>query len=111
MTRQGPQLITDARPSADAQLRSRQRRYLTMMAVRVVCLIVGAVLAGADVPLLWLWLSVCAVAAVLLPWLAVLIANDGPPRQQHRPRRTTVRERGPAQVASHAGPGVIDHDG
>lgn len=111
MARQGPQLITDARPSADAQLRSRQRRYLTMMTIRVVCLIGGAVLAGADVPLLWLWLSACAVAMVLLPWLAVLIANDAPAKQRHHVRPTPAPARGPAPLASPAGPGVIDHEG
>ena len=79
-----PILITDARPSQDDQLRSRQVRYLVMMSVRAACLIVGAILVGLDAPLLWLWLPVCAVGMVLIPWLAVLIANDRPVKDEHK---------------------------
>ncbi|GAA2513293.1 DUF3099 domain-containing protein [Pilimelia columellifera] len=85
-----PTLITDAETSPDDQLRSRKRKYLIMMGIRIACLIVGAVLATAEAPLLWLWLSVCAVAMVLLPWLAVMVANDRPPKDQHRLRRNRV---------------------
>ncbi|WP_412538739.1 DUF3099 domain-containing protein [Longispora sp. K20-0274] len=77
--------ITDAEPSQDAQLRSRQIRYATMMGLRIVCLIAATVLVGAHAPLLWLWLPLCLVGMVVLPWAAVLIANDRPPR-----RRLTV---------------------
>jgi hypothetical protein len=79
-----PILITDARPSHDDQLRSRQTRYLVMMSIRVLCLIIGAVLVGLDAPLLWLWLPVCVVGMVVFPWLAVLIANDRPVKDEHR---------------------------
>jgi hypothetical protein len=79
-----PILITDARPSQDDQLRSRQVRYLVMMSVRAACLVVGAILVGLDAPLLWLWLPACAVGMVLIPWLAVLIANDRPVKEEHR---------------------------
>lgn len=57
---------------------------MAMMSVRVGCLIVGAVLVTAEVPLLWLWLSICAVGMILVPWLAVLLANDRPPKDRHR---------------------------
>ncbi|WP_328461229.1 DUF3099 domain-containing protein [Actinoplanes sp. NBC_00393] len=73
-----PVLITDAAHSQDAQLRSRQIRYVTMMSVRAGCLILGGVLISARVPLLPLWLGLCALGMVLLPWMAVLIANDRP---------------------------------
>lgn len=79
-----PILITDAARSQDDQLRSRQTRYVVMMSIRAVCLVVGAILVGAKVPLLWLWLSLCGVGMVLVPWLAVLLANDRPPKEQHR---------------------------
>jgi hypothetical protein len=79
-----PILITDARPSQDAQLRSRQVRYLVMMSIRAGCLIVGAILVGLDAPLLWLWLPVCGVGMILMPWLAVLVANDRPVKDEHR---------------------------
>lgn len=81
-----PILITDAPRSQDDQLRSRQVRYLVMMAIRALCLIVGAVLVGVEAPLLWLWLPLCAVGMVLIPWLAVLIANDRPAKERHRLR-------------------------
>jgi predicted tellurium resistance membrane protein TerC len=79
-----PILITDASRSQDDQLTSRQRRYVLMMGIRVLCIIVGAILVGANAPLLWLWLPLCGVGMVLIPWLAVLLANDRPPKEQHR---------------------------
>lgn len=81
---QRPVLITDAEHSQDDQLRSRQVRYVVMMSIRAACLILGAVLISAQVPMLWLWLSLCGVGMVVLPWLAVLLANDRPPKKQHR---------------------------
>ncbi|PZG19590.1 hypothetical protein C1I95_11350 [Micromonospora craterilacus] len=79
-----PILITDASRSQDDQLTSRQRRYIAMMGVRVACVIVGAILVGAEAPLLWLWLPLVALGMVLIPWLAVLLANDRPPKDRHR---------------------------
>lgn len=73
-------LITNAARSQSDQLRSRQIRYVSMMAVRAGCLILGAVLISAKPPLLPLWLALCALGMVLLPWAAVLIANDRPPK-------------------------------
>ncbi|MEV6298809.1 DUF3099 domain-containing protein [Actinoplanes sp. NPDC051861] len=77
-----PVLITDAATSQDAQLRSRQIRYVTMMSVRAGCLILGGVLISAKVPLLPVWLVLCALGMVFLPWAAVLIANDRPPKSK-----------------------------
>lgn len=79
-----PILITDAPRSQDDQLRGRQIRYIVMMSIRAVCLIAGAILVGAQAPLLWLWLPLCGVGMVIIPWLAVLIANDRPPKEKHR---------------------------
>ncbi len=79
-----PILITDASRSQNDQLTSRQRRYVAMMGVRVVCIIGGAILVGARAPLLWLWLPLIALGMVLIPWLAVLLANDRPPKDRHR---------------------------
>lgn len=78
-----PVLITDAARSQDDQLRSRQIRYVTMMSVRAVCLILGGVLVSVKPPLLPLWLILCAAGMVFLPWAAVLIANDRPPKSKH----------------------------
>lgn len=61
--------ITTARESADADRRTREVRYLVSMAIRVVCF-VGAILVGPG----WLrWVLVAG--AVLLPYVAVVMAN------------------------------------
>ncbi|WP_433826781.1 DUF3099 domain-containing protein [Actinoplanes sp. CA-015351] len=77
-----PVVITDAARSQADQLRSREIRYVTMMMVRALCLILGGVLISLRVPLLPLWLVLCAAAMVFLPWAAVLIANDRPPKSK-----------------------------
>jgi Flp pilus assembly protein TadB len=103
--RQQPTLITDAERSPDDQLRSRQIRYITMMSVRAVCLVVAAVLVSSDAPLLWLWVPMCVVGMVLLPWLAVIIANDRPPKEKYRLSnrlRHATTERGPQALPTQA---------
>ncbi|MEU4556778.1 DUF3099 domain-containing protein [Actinoplanes sp. NPDC023936] len=77
-----PVLITDAARSQGDQLRSREIRYVTMMGIRALCLILGGVLISLRVPLLALWLVLCAAGMVFLPWAAVLIANDRPPKSK-----------------------------
>lgn len=68
--RQEPIRITTAAASAEVDVASRQRRYLFSMAVRTVCF-VGAVVVGPG----WLrWVLVAG--AVLLPYVAVVIANN-----------------------------------
>jgi uncharacterized membrane protein len=87
-------VITDAAQSPSDQLRSREKRYVTMMAARVACLIIGGVLVSLDVPLLPLWLTLCVAGMVLLPWMAVLIANDRLPRTKaERLADVAARER------------------
>jgi hypothetical protein len=91
-----PVLITDAARSQGDQLRSREVRYVIMMGLRVSCLILGAILISVKPPLLPLWLILCAAGMVFLPWAAVLIANDRPPRTRAErastPQPTTDRE-------------------
>ncbi len=77
-----PVVITDAVRSPADQFRSRQIRYVSMMAGRAACLIIGAVLISVRPPLLPLWLVLCAAGMVFLPWAAVLIANDRPPKSK-----------------------------
>jgi hypothetical protein len=79
-----PILITDASRSQGDQLHSRQVRYVVMMSVRAACIIAGAILISVKAPLLWLWLPLCGIGMILIPWLAVLLANDRPPKEQHR---------------------------
>ena len=88
-----PVLITTAAPSYEVEHRARVRKYLTLMAFRVPALILAAVAYGA-------WhnglISLLIVAAsVPLPWMAVLIANDRPPRRSDEPRRFDARRRTP----------------
>jgi Flp pilus assembly protein TadB len=80
-----PVLITDAARSQGDQLRSRQVRYVSMMGLRTLCLIAGAILISIQPPLLPLWLVFCALGMVFLPWMAVLIANDRPPKSREHP--------------------------
>ncbi|MBB5872368.1 putative membrane protein [Allocatelliglobosispora scoriae] len=79
-----PVLITDAPESLDKQRHSRELRYVLMMGLRAVCLILAVFLAMMKVPLLWLWLSLCGLGMVLLPWFAVILANDRAPKDEHR---------------------------
>jgi hypothetical protein len=105
-------VITDAERSRDDQLRTRQIRYLIMMSIRAVCLIVAAVLVSTHVPLLPLWIGLCVVAMVLLPWLAVILANDRPPKEEHRLshrfRSARVQPAPPNAVGHAEEPRVID---
>jgi hypothetical protein len=66
--------ITNAQASHDVDLAQRMRKYLISMSVRTVCFILAVVFDG------WLrW--VFAVAAIVLPYVAVVVANAGPKKQ------------------------------
>ncbi|HEY7054130.1 MAG TPA: DUF3099 domain-containing protein [Mycobacterium sp.] len=80
-----PVLITAAALPYEEEHRQRVRKYLTLMTFRIPALILAAVAYG-------IWhnglISLLIVAAsVPLPWIAVLIANDRPPRRADEPRR------------------------
>jgi Protein of unknown function (DUF3099) len=77
-----PVLITEAAPSYDEEYAARKRKYLTMMALRVPCLI----LAGIFHDTWWLALGF-VVLSIPLPWVAVLVANDSPPRKSEKVNR------------------------
>ena len=74
-----PVLITEAQPSLDEQLSARRTKYLIMMSIRVVCLVLAATFYHTP----WL-MAIFVVGAVALPWMAVLIANDRPPKKAMR---------------------------
>ena len=65
------------------------RKYLTIMAFRIPALILAAVAYS-----IWqnglISLAIIAVS-IPLPWIAVLIANDRPPRRAEEPRRYAAR--------------------
>jgi hypothetical protein len=104
-----PVLITDARPSPRDELRFREIRYAIMMAIRAVALVIAAVLVSAHAPLLWLWLPVCGIGMVVVPWLAVIWANDRLPKKRLRLRRREPPT-GPRALPAEHPPRVIDAD-
>lgn len=95
-------LITDAARSPGDQLRSREIRYVTMMSLRAACLITGAILISVRPPLLPVWLIMCAAGMVLLPWMAVIIANDRPARSKEERAASRRQAREPAPLEQHS---------
>lgn len=65
--------ITSARLSPAVDRHTRQNRYLVTMTIRMVCF--GLALA---IPNPWRW--VFAVGAIVLPYIAVVLANTGTSR-------------------------------
>jgi Flp pilus assembly protein TadB len=76
--------ITDAAPSRNEQLRHREVRYVTMMSLRIICLILIVVFVSIHAPLVWLWVPVLLFGMFIVPWLAVILANDRPPKRRTR---------------------------
>ncbi|GAB2728448.1 DUF3099 domain-containing protein [Nocardia thraciensis] len=94
-----PALITEAAPSLEQQHRARVRRYTMIMAFRIPCLILAAVAYG-------LWANPLISLAIIgvsipLPWIAVLIANDRPPRRKDEPSRWDGRRAAKALGSGH----------
>jgi hypothetical protein len=80
-----PVLITAAAIPYEEEHRARVRKYLTLMTFRIPALLLAAVAYG-----IWhngLVSLLILVLSVPLPWMAVLIANDRPPRRAEEPRR------------------------
>jgi hypothetical protein len=110
-----PILITRAAPAYEEQHRQRVRKYLTLMSFRIPALILAAVAYG-----IWhngLISLAILVVSIPLPWMAVLIANDRPPRRAEEPRRYAEKGRIPlfptAQrpAIGNAPPRTPQHDG
>lgn len=103
-----PVLITGAPRSPAEEFAARRRRYSLIMGMRIPCLVLAGIV-GIGFGLTGL-AAVLVVASVPLPWIAVLIANDGPPRTSEkvardiRPTRT-VETRAPRVLEA---PTVID---
>jgi hypothetical protein len=88
-----PVLITRAAEPYEEQHRARVRKYLTIMSFRVPALLLAAAAYG-----IWhngLISLAILVASIPLPWIAVLIANDRPPRKAEEPRRYQAPRRIP----------------
>ncbi|GGT07112.1 DUF3099 domain-containing protein [Nonomuraea spiralis] len=63
--------VTDARPSLTADIRKREVAYLIKMGIRTICLILAVV-----VPVPWPYRLLFIAAAVFLPYIAVIGANE-----------------------------------
>lgn len=72
------QSVTSVPESLAEEQASRIKRYLMTMAVRTVCF-VGAAISGMRGAPWWVWGSL-AVAAIVLPYVAVVMANAVRPR-------------------------------
>jgi Flp pilus assembly protein TadB len=81
-----PVLITEAAPSQAEQHAARKKRYAITMGVRGVCILLAAVFHQ----ILWLMLLFAVLGAVL-PWIAVVMANDGPPKKRVHVNRYDAR--------------------
>jgi hypothetical protein len=82
--RNRPPVITDAEYSQDKQLMSREVRYLIMMSIRALCLVAAAILVSVHAPYLALWLPLLLIGMLVLPWLAVILANERPAKAGYR---------------------------
>ena len=88
-----PVLITRAAIPYEEEHRARVRKYLKIMFWRIPALILAAVAYG-----IWqngLISLAILLASIPLPWMAVLIANDRPPRRAEEPRRYDAQRRIP----------------
>jgi len=96
--------ITSAHAGHSERIRGRQRRYLISMGIRTVCFVLAVVTDG------WLrWAFI--VAAVVLPYFAVIVANaagevdDGGPEPFVDDSRLML-EPGPSAAADDDSPGA-----
>lgn len=90
------QLVTEARLSRTEDISQRARRYLVLMAIRVVCFLVAILLFVRGAGLVAL---IPAVGAIVIPYFAVVFANGG--REPNRSRG--FREYQPNLPAVHLG--------
>jgi Flp pilus assembly protein TadB len=80
-----PVLITTASESGDDEYDRRRTKYAIMMALRAIC-----VIAAASTYRVSIYLALAfVVAGMVLPWCAVIIANDRPAKR--RPQQLTYR--------------------
>lgn len=95
-------LVTTAGKSPRQELRERTRRYLVTMGIRVVCFILAIVLFELNLH----WAAGFAVAgSLILPWVAVVMANAGPQRSEtQRP----VLYEAPARQGIENGPAAAN---
>jgi hypothetical protein len=96
----GPVLITEAQPSQAEQHAARKKRYAITMGIRGICVVLAAVF----YQVVWLMLLFAVLGAVL-PWIAVVMANDGPPKKRLHVNRYDAR---PDRVLETRSTRIID---
>lgn len=79
-----PTLITSAPQNADDEFDHRKKKYAIMMAIRAACVVLAASTYRVSMVLALTFV----IAGAVLPWCAVLIANDRPAKR--RPTRLTA---------------------
>ena len=96
-----PVLITEAQPSLAEQHAARKKRYAITMGVRAVAITLAAAFYQSV-----FWLAVIfMILGIVLPWVAVLMANDRPPKKKLRPHHYEPR---PDRVLENRPHRVID---
>jgi hypothetical protein len=73
-----PALITTAHESGDEEYDRRRKRYAIMMGLRALCVLLAALTYRFSLILALAFI----VGGAVLPWCAVIIANDGPPKKR-----------------------------
>ncbi|WP_448223413.1 DUF3099 domain-containing protein [Gordonia iterans] len=98
-------LITRAETSLEEQHRARVRKYLWMMSIRIPALLLAALV------FVWTdnywWAIAIIIVSIPIPWVAVLIANDRPPRRRDEVqyyRFGAGRTVGPAELTEEPAP-------
>jgi Protein of unknown function (DUF3099) len=67
--------VTNAPVPMSEDIRHRQRRYLLSMGVRTVCFVGAVIIAATGAPV---WIAgLMVVAALVLPYISVVMANGG----------------------------------
>ena len=79
-------VVTNAGMSHTDDIALRQRRYVLMQSMRMVCVLFATVL-----PVGLAWKGLLIVGAVVLPWFGVVMANAGP--TVSRRRKTAIVDR------------------
>lgn len=96
--------ITSTQGPLGEDIDRRARRYLAQMVVRTLCFL-GAVLTWGVVPT---WLSVTLlIGAVVLPYIAVVLANAGRERPERADSFMELREIGGAPLPPPLGPTYV----
>jgi hypothetical protein len=76
---QAAALITTAPQNSEDEFDRRKKKYAIMMATRAVFIVLAACFVQVSVTVAVIF----GIAGLILPWCAVIIANDGPAKKKH----------------------------